>query len=128
MQQAPKYKVVLFLIVLLIIMLTITYLYLYVQRLESQRQKRLEQRYHLLCEVLQPGMSKNEVLEKLKEIGEIAVAGEKEEPSTPLHIVFTSPEKKEIYGGFDLDFAGDKYIRASVLGFDSLEIICDFRH
>jgi hypothetical protein len=128
MQKMTKLKIILFLIVLLVILLTATYLYLYIKRQEVKRQDRMDQRQHLLCEVLQPGMSKSDILETLGQVGEFTVIGEVEDPGAVLHIVFKDSENLEVYGAFDLDFVNYKYTRAYVTGFDYQELICDFTH
>jgi hypothetical protein len=130
LQKTTRYKVVSFLIVLMTVLLAVTYLnYLYVKYKQAQRQEqeRLDQRHHLLCEVLQPSMSKNEVLKTLEQFGGIRVDGDVTRPNTSLYIVFENPKVSEMYGGhFFLGFVDYKYIRAYDVGFDSQETICSF--
>ena len=54
------------LIALLMMFSTATYFYLKFQAFQARRQ-------HLLCEVLRPGMTKNEVLSVLHEVGDFRV-------------------------------------------------------
>ena len=93
-----------------------------------ERQERLSQRHHLLCEILKPGMSKDEVLNTLKQAGEFGVVGGEDQGSNfEIHIAFTDPNGKEVYGAFELGFNNDKYSGAYILGFDTYDSICDFR-
>jgi len=104
----------------LAISLAVTYLYV-------KREERLAQRYHLLCEVLKPGMSKDEVLNVLQQAGEFTAIGtESPGPVIELHIVFTDPKGKQLYGAFDLGFSDYKYVSAYIKGFESSDVICDF--
>lgn len=96
----------------------------------KQRQRltmHYQARYHLLCEVLRPGMSKDQVLSTLKQVGEFTVIGrETTGPLFEFRIVFTDPKDKELYGAFDLAFSDYKYIGAYVRKFDSSDVICAF--
>jgi len=105
---------------LLLISLTAAFSYL-------KRQERLAQRYHLLCEVLKPGMSKDEVLNILDQVGDFLVLGTEEPgPHIELHVVFTDSIGKDVYGAFDLSFKDYKYVSAYVRGFENSNVICDF--
>lgn len=87
----------------------------------------LNARHHLLCEVLKPGMSKDEVLNTLKQAGEFTVIGaESPGPVIELHIAFTEPIGKDMYGAFDLGFSDYKYVSAYIRGFEYSDVICDF--
>ena len=93
-----------------------------------KHQMLLVQRHHLLCEVLRPGMSEDEVLAVLKEMGDFTIRkSEWLGGSIELGINFTDLRSKELYGGFDLSFTDYKYLGAYVRkGSDNVEIICDF--
>jgi len=105
-----------------VISIATTYLY-------TKRRERLIQRYHLLCEVLKPNMSKDEVLHVLSQAGEFtAIGAESPGPVIELHIVFTDPIGKELYGAFDLGCSDYKYVAAYIRGFESSDVICDFYH
>ena len=105
---------------LLVIVLRVTSSYL-------KRQERLAQRYHLLCEVLKPGMSRDEVLAILEQVGDFVVQGtEQPGPHIRFHIVFTDPVDKDTYGAFDLGFKDYQYVAAYISYFDRTDPICDF--
>lgn len=107
-------------LVILSIVLTVAYLHL-------KRQEHLAARNHLLCEVLKPGMSVDEVLETLKQAGEFTMS--RGEPSTGLLILgvnFTDPQGRELYGGFTINFFDRKYRQAYIRNFDYFEDICLF--
>lgn len=89
----------------------------------------LNARHHLLCEVLKPGMSKDEVISVLDQAGEFWMRDtDSPSPNIELHISFTDPIGNFLYGAFDLGFSDYKYDRAYVIGFEreSIEVICDF--
>lgn len=91
------------------------------------RQQHLAQRYHLLCEVLQPGMSRDEALAVLAQYGTFTVAGaEDTSPNVDLHVVFADIRGRNGYGAFDLSFWHGRYNMAYIRGFDSVDVICDF--
>ena len=92
-----------------------------------KRQELVAARYHLLCEVLKPGMSMNDVLETLHQTGDFTVSsGVDTSPNAQLHIVFLNPKERDLYGGaFEISFSDYKYIGAYVLNFDVSETICD---
>lgn len=86
-------------------------------------------RHYLLCEVLKPGMTKNEVLAVLNRAGEFWMRdNDSPSPNIDLHISFTDPKGKFLYGAFDLGFYDYKYNLAYISGFEgeSIEVICDF--
>ena len=93
-----------------------------------KRQERIAQRYHLLCEVLKPGMSREEVLAVLDQAGDFVVNSGMDEPGPhiTLHIVFTDLHGRETYGAFELGFKDYQYIAAYIRGFDRTDHICDF--
>jgi hypothetical protein len=119
--QKRKYILIMLFAGLLVVSLAITYLYV-------KRQERLAQRYHLLCEVLEPGMSEDEVLGVLKQAGDFTMSrGEWSGGLIELGINFTDIKGRELYGMFDLFFIDCKYMRAYLRnGSDNLDIICDF--
>jgi hypothetical protein len=86
------------------------------------------QRHHLLCEVLKPGMSKNNVLELLKQTGEFSMNyAEWSDGFFEIGISFVDPKAKFLYGSFELGFYKYHYDRAFIKhGSDNYEDICDF--
>lgn len=123
--QKRRYRLVVLLAALLIGFLVSS---LVITRWYVKRQDLLVHRHFLLCEVLKPGMTKDEVLDTLRRTGEfISNGAESHNPNIVLHIVFEDEKNKEMYGVFDLVFSENKYVLAYELGFDSLEVICDFR-
>lgn len=89
----------------------------------------LNARHHLLCEVLKPGMSKDEVLSILNQAGEFTMNyGDWPGGLIELGINFTDPKGRVLYGAFDLGFSDYKYERAYISGFEreSIDVICDF--
>jgi hypothetical protein len=117
--KKAKYIFIAVLVWLLAISLVGAYIYV-------KRQERSAQRYHLLCEVLKPGMTKDEVLNALKQAGEFTVIGDEPGSVIALHVVFIDPKGRELYGSFDLGFSDYKYVSAYRLNFESVESICDF--
>lgn len=100
-------------------------MYSYIQR---KHEERLAARYHLLREVLEPGMSEDEVLGILHQAGEFTL---RKTDWTgfgmiELGINFTDPQGKALYGSFELAFFDYKYDRAYISNFDYIEVICDF--
>lgn len=94
-----------------------------------KHQAALEARHHLLCEVLKPGMSENEVLSILKHAGTFKVnRADWLGGYIELGINFTDPKGRDLYGAFDLGFYDYKYDRAYIEGFEreNTEVICDF--
>jgi hypothetical protein len=95
---------------------------------DIKHKEHLAARHHLLCEVLKPGMSEDEVLGILNQYGEFTmsradwVGG----ATIELGINFTDPKGKDLYGGFDLGFFDYKYAQAYIRNFDYFEVICDF--
>jgi hypothetical protein len=114
-------KVYVFILGLMIIVSLATYSYL-------KHQEFLAQRHHLLCEILKPEMSKEEVLRVLSQAGVFTTNhAEWLGGYVELGVAFTDPKGREMYGAFDLLFIDDKYVRAYVrLTSDSAELICDF--
>jgi hypothetical protein len=88
----------------------------------------LNARHHLLCEVLKPGMSENEVLVILKQTGDFAMNREEwGNGGIVLRINFTDARIRNLYGSFSVVFFDSKYGRAVVShGSNNPEIICDF--
>ena len=89
----------------------------------------LNARHHLLCEVLEPGMSKDEVLSVLNQAGEFWMRdSDSPSPNMDLHISFTDFKGNVLYGAFDLLFIDYKYVQAYIIGFEreSGTLICDF--
>jgi hypothetical protein len=122
MRKRKNIFIVLLLVGLLLVSLRVTYLY-------QKRQERLAQRYHLLCEVLKPGMSREETLAVLEQAGEFVVNGGMDEPGPiiDLYITFTDPVGRETYGAFGLIFNNYQYVGAYTLkSFDVTETICAF--
>lgn len=118
--QKTKYVLIGLLATFLVIIFSMVFIYM-------KRQEHLSHQYHLLCEVLQPGMSKDEVLSVLRQNGEFTVIGaDSSGPVIELHIVFTDPKGKELYGAFDLGFSDYKYVAAYTRGFESSNVICHF--
>lgn len=92
------------------------------------RLERMEKLHSLLCEDVKPGMSKNEVLNILGQIGDMAVAGDDSGPIMNLRIVFRDPHLNEIYGDFHVVFSDYKYVGAYVqIGFEQIETVCSFQ-
>ncbi len=118
--QKSKFIFIALLIGLLMIVIAVTYFYL-------NHQEFLAQRHHLLCEILKPGMSKDEVLKILKDAGDFTVSGaESQSPNAEWYVVFTDPNGRDIYGAFNLGFSDNKYESAYIRGMDYWNIICDF--
>jgi len=88
----------------------------------------LDARHHLLCEVLKPGMSEDEVIRVLNQVGEFTMnRGEWNGGSIDLGISFTNANVRNKYGRFSIVFFDYKYARAVVShGSDNPEYICDF--
>ena len=89
---------------------------------------RLNERHHLLCEVLKPGMSENEVLIVLKQVGDFTMnRGEWGGGYIALDINFTDAKARNQYDSFSVVFLDYKYARAVVPhASDKPEVICDF--
>jgi hypothetical protein len=105
---------------LLIILLAATYSYI-------KNQEHLTARHHLLCEVLKPGMSVDEVLGILHRAGNFTMSkAEWRGGDIELGVNFIDPKGEDLYGGFELRFYDYKYAQAYISNFDYLEIICDF--
>jgi hypothetical protein len=56
---------------ILIIMVVVISVLMVLTWCHAEKQRRLTARHHLLCEVLQPGMPKDMVLDILKQVGEV---------------------------------------------------------
>ena len=117
------YKYLAIIVALLIILLAATYL-------RAEKQERLAARYHLLCEVLKPGMSEDQVLDVLYQQGEFTFnRGDWGQGSiVELGINFTDPKGKSLYSAFDLRFYNNRYDAAFIRGFESIDVICDFHN
>ena len=95
----------------------------------AKRQILLKERHHLLCEVLKPGMSENEVIAILKQKGDFTTSRSESGGGGDigLTINFIDSQVKDRYGLFSVVFFDYKYVRAVVSHFDDKpEIICDF--
>jgi hypothetical protein len=130
-----KRKYIFIVLALLMVLLTVTCCFLKYQEYalkrhedELKHQKLAAARHHLLCEVLKPGMSEDEVFGILHQTGDFTVSsGMDKSPDAQLHIVFLNPKERDLYGGaFDLRFSDYKYVQAYISGFDYFEDICDF--
>jgi hypothetical protein len=110
-------------LILVCLVITTTGIYFYLKR-----QNQLAQRHHLVCEVLKPGMSTEEVETGLDQIGSYTISkGDWGNGSIVLGIHFTNPKIDDQYSTFGLAFIDYKYFRAYVEhGSDNPEIICDF--
>ena len=105
---------------LLIVFFTGSYFYL-------QHQELLVQRHQLLCEVLKPGMSEDEVLRILKREGEFTMRqAVLSGGNFALDIYFSAPNLSERYGDFSVVFFDYQYKRAVVTHGENPEYICDF--
>jgi hypothetical protein len=115
-------------LVLLLVLLTAIRCYQLYQENALKRQELVVARQHLLCEVLEPGMSKDEVLNVLKQAGEFTFNEDADSLGSPilLDISFTDPKGRDLYGGFVLGFSDYKYDKAYERVFDISETICDF--
>ena len=118
---------------LLLVFLTATCSYvIYVeygkyQKNMLKRQKLVAARHHLLCEVLKPGMSVDEVVVVLRQAGEFTLnKADWTGGRIELGVNFTDPKGRDLYGAFELGFSDYKYARAYVLVFDKSEAICNF--
>ena len=87
----------------------------------------LKQRHHLLCEILKPGMSMEEVVGVLHQAGEFTMSkAEWLGGNVELGINFTDSKGQKLYGAFDLRFSDNKYTEAYIrYGSDNFEDICD---
>ena len=121
--QKRKYGLIAIRTALLIILLTSGYLFV-------RYQVFLQQRYHLACEVLKAGMSKDEVISVLKQAGDFTTnEGEWPGGLIELDINFIDPQGRDLYGAFKLLFIDYKYKRAytgSMFGEGEVDSICDF--
>jgi hypothetical protein len=124
--QKRKYIFIALSLGLVLVFLAAAYFYAsYVNYVKYQ--ERFAQRHHLLCEILKPGMSKGEVLNILEQAGEFsAIGAESTWPNHEMHIAFTDPTGRELYGAFELSFFDYKYNGAYIRGFDNYDAICDF--
>lgn len=114
-------KILVVILGFLLFLIPITYFYV-------QHQEFLARRHYLLCEILKPGMSKEEVLRILRQEGEISV-GDSDSPrrAVELRLNYKDTKGSQKYGAFNLFFLDDKYMRAYVrLTSDDSELICDF--
>jgi hypothetical protein len=97
----------------------------------QKHQAFLEQRHHLLCEVLKPGMSKDEVINVLRQSGDFTINPDSltDVGYTNLLVDTEDPHTDNQYGSFTLGFTDNKYetafIRHGSSGEDT-EVICDF--
>lgn len=92
-----------------------------------QEQQRSAPRHHLLCEELRPGMSRDEVLNILRQAGTFTARGtDTLGPDFELNILYTDHKGNDIYGGFDLEFHDYIYYAAVIRGFDTYQDICVF--
>jgi hypothetical protein len=92
--------------------------------------------HQLLCEVLKPEMSEEEVLSALQQVGDFTIINRWDwgnEYRIQLRIHFTDPELDDKYGVFYILFLDNKYMRAgkTYLGGDDesgdpTDILCDF--
>jgi hypothetical protein len=129
-----KRKYIFIMLGLLMVLFTVICCYLKYQEYalkkhedELKHQKLVAARHHLLCEVLQPGMSEDEVLNILRQHGEFTSSrAEWSGGLIELGVNFTDPKGKDLYGGFDLGFSDYKYLQAYISGFDYFEDICNF--
>jgi hypothetical protein len=95
----------------------------------AKRQILLKERHHLLCEVLKPGMSENEVITILKQEGDFIMSRSESGGGGDIGVTvnFIDSKVKDQYGLFSVVFFDNKYMRAVVSRFDDKpEIICDF--
>jgi hypothetical protein len=115
-----KLLLILLLIGILVALLAATYSY-------KKHQESLTARHHLLCEVLKPGMSEDEVLGILHQAGKFTMnKGEWAGGMVELGINFIDPKGSDLYDGFELRFSYNKYVQAYIRDFDYFEDICNF--
>ncbi len=97
--------------------------------LHQKGQEQSARRYHLLCETLQPGMSKEEVLNTLGQVGYFSRdEADRGDGDIYFSVKYSDPRINDEYGYFQVAFENYKYIRGYDLsGMDSSGIIlCDF--
>jgi allophanate hydrolase subunit 1 len=93
----------------------------------NNTQKQWPARHHLLCEVLRPGMSKEEVLDLLSQVGEYTTReGEWGVNGIEITIIYTDPNGEDLYGHFNLFFQNNEYVFAYIRSFDTYEYICEY--
>lgn len=90
------------------------------------KQAELVNRLHiLLCEEIQLGMTKEQVISILEQKGEIRIHGNYDEPNLNLGFIYMDPTLQEYYGRFNMIIRDNKYFNSSIdTGFESYEIIC----
>ena len=85
------------------------------------------QRHRLLCVVLKPGMSQDQVIEVLHQAGEFTMRkAEWSAGDIELGISFTNLKGRFLYGHFALRFFDYQYAQAYITRFDEYDFICDF--
>src|SRR5690606_22324588 len=68
----------------------------------------------LLCEEIQLGMTKEQVISILEQKGEIRVNGNYDEPNLNLGFIYMDPALQEYYGPFDIVIDNNKYVSSSI--------------
>jgi hypothetical protein len=102
---------------------------------ELKKRAQMTPDHQLLCEVLKPGMSEEEVLSALQQVGDFTIINRWDwgnEYRIELRIHFTDSELDDKYGTFHILFRDKKYMRAGksyLVGDennDPSDILCDF--
>jgi hypothetical protein len=108
-------------LILVCLVITTTGIYFYLKK-----QNQLVQRHHLVCEVLKPGMSKEEVINTLKQVGDFEINKSNDGNGTfALYVNFSNHRIRDQYGAFTLVFLYGKYERALEWGGESPNVICE---
>ena len=127
------------LIVLAIGIVTIVYFIYWLNQpgpYELKKRAQMTPDHQLLCEVLKPGMSEEEVLSALQQVGDFTIINRWDwgnEYRIELRIHFTDSELDDKYGLFYILFLDNKYMRAGKTDLagddesgDPSDILCDF--
>ncbi|HRJ57445.1 MAG TPA: hypothetical protein PK152_07485 [Anaerolineales bacterium] len=94
---------------------------------QTEHDIRVENLHKLLCEPFNAETMPEEILSKLREVGDIVIAGN-DTTDPNLSIVFNDSRLNEIYGRFTVTFHDGKYVGASIpTGFEKIEVICSYR-
>lgn len=94
---------------------------------QTEHDNRVKNLHKLLCEPFNAETMSEEIISKLREVGDIAIAGN-DTTDPNLSIVFNDSRLNKIYGRFTITFHDGKYVGASIpTGFEKLEVICSYR-
>ena len=96
--------------------------------IQASGEMRIGNLHTLLCEEIELGMTKEQVVSILEKKGKLEMDGFFNQPSFDLHVNYKDPTLFELYGNFTIVISNNMYVESFVnSGFETYQTICSIR-